>query len=146
MCQSKKYFFHRKFRIKLFYHEPNRLNGTTFNWQSEASQVKLSKFPVRLIKKSDEINGERVTLKDFIKVRKASLLFAYPNYNKFFFRTPKCSTSAMSPPTRISRTGCRMMIASSIASSGPTTRAGHRSSSSSQNRRTMEETESWQCE
>ena len=59
--------------MRILYEEPNKLKCTTFNWLSEATQVKLSKFPVKCMKKSDEISGVKVTLKDFIKVRNATL-------------------------------------------------------------------------
>ena len=59
--------------MRILYQEPNRLKCTTFNWLSEATEVKLSKFPSKHMKKSEEINGVKVTLKDFIKVRNTNL-------------------------------------------------------------------------
>ena len=58
----------RKYSVEISYQEANQLNGTSFNWHSWATQVQLSKFPVKNIKKPDEINGRSVIVKDFIKV------------------------------------------------------------------------------
>ena len=68
--------------MRILYEQPNRLKCTTFNWLSEATQVKLSKFPTKYMKKSDEINGIKVILKDFIKVRNSTFR-AFLN-NHFF--------------------------------------------------------------
>ena len=45
--------------------------------------MKLSKFPTKYMKKSDEINGIKVILKDFIKVRNATSC-DFHNTNFFF--------------------------------------------------------------
>ena len=75
--------------MRILYEQPNRLKCTTFNWLSGATQVKLSKFPAKCMKKSDEINGVKVTLKDFIRVRNSTLRAFLNNHFLQFCRIPR---------------------------------------------------------
>ena len=77
--------------MKFFYEQPNTKQQSTFNWLSDQIyQITLTKFPPKFLKKSEEINGVKINLKDFIKVRNAtSCDFHNTNFFLLFYRIPR---------------------------------------------------------